>query len=111
MRILLVLCSLAMASCALPDKPEGRLCTHYEAKQIAICNDIKTSKALPDVPISQTDKWVMMDPKTFKNLLDYIDLLRRRAESKSANISATTQDVKTFQSKTFELKKKTLERR
>lgn len=87
--------ALSVASCAqMPQKPTGSFCNHDFSDSISICNDLATGKALPDVPIAQTDKWIMFPPETWQNIQNYIDELIRIAENKLNSSDELSDDAR-----------------
>lgn len=95
MRQIVILLSLfSFSACeTLPEKPDGQICTHWQQRAVAICNDIKSGADLPDQPIVKTDKWVMMPPKTWGNILKYIDTLKRIAEDQNGYVAVAAKDL------------------
>lgn len=98
MRIVIFLMTLVSVSCAV-SPPKGQFCSHYQPLHIAICNDLETGNDLPDIPIDQTDHWIMLSPDTWKSIMDYIDALKRKAGARvegKKETTVTVQDIENF---------------
>jgi hypothetical protein len=94
-QIAILLSLFSLVACeSLPEKPDGQICTHWRQRAVAICNDIKSGADLPDQPVPSTDKWVMMPPKTWGNILKYIDVLKRIAEKQDGFIAVSAEDLR-----------------
>lgn len=112
----------------LPDPPKGQFCSHFQPSAKAVCSDISTNQALPSVPISQTDKWIMIPPQTWEKIQNYIDELILIIEQKSAfgaevdlmtlqgegksshRVYLTASEIRALQSRIKDLRRKTLRR-
>lgn len=81
--IKLLTVSAILSACAgLPTPPTGKLYLHFGDS--ALCSDIQTGDACPKVPMSQTEKYVMLEPQTWANIQNYIDALLRALQQKGS---------------------------
>lgn len=60
------------------DPPVGKFCTHNAQLKIVFCSDLQGVKYYEPIPFGDTDKWIMFDPESFKNYIDYVDALKER---------------------------------
>lgn len=104
MRIVILLMTLVISACSSVEKPKGELCSHWREQDKALCNDLKNGDNMPDVPMKDTDRWIMFSPDTWKNIMDYIDALKRKVGQQrimsSDGMYITEEQINKFQ---FEL--------
>lgn len=74
------------SSCAgLPQKPSIDICAHDQPRHEALCSNNQTGKEF-DIPIEQTDKFIMFNPDHWGLILLYIRQLETHVRSdKSKN--------------------------
>ena len=78
--IYVVLLVILSSSCAsnLPQKPEVDLCAHWLEDSTAQCVNNQTDEYF-EIPMYQTDKWIMMSPEHWGLVLLYIKELEEAA--------------------------------
>ena len=78
---LLIISLILLSSCAsLPPMPKGDLCTHYYQEGILLCSRIADGKDTMNIPIDETDKYIMISPKTWENIMNYIGKIKELAQ-------------------------------
>lgn len=74
-------------------KIEGELCTHAARSGLALCSTIQTGQTAPSVPIGQTDKWIMVSPRTWESIQNALDWLRRHQQAGGYSIMAVPDEM------------------
>jgi hypothetical protein len=86
----LIALTIILSSCKSVRKippPEGEICINDIPSMTAFCEDIKTKKQLPDVPIEKTDSWISMPVSTYNSILDYIDKVLGKVNGDNVTIN------------------------
>lgn len=79
--LLTLLLIISLESCGgMPERPQGWICINDFPRSQAICDDLNDPIKSKVVPLTQTDKWIMIDPDTWQNLNVYIEELKHKAE-------------------------------
>ena len=75
---IVLLLGILISSCGkIPPKPSIDLCIHDQPRKIVYCNNNTTGNEY-DLPISQTDKYLMLSPDDYQSLLIYLQKLEDR---------------------------------
>jgi hypothetical protein len=98
---LIVLAVISGCATGLPKPPKGSFCTHYQERNIALCNDLSSGNPESDVPMHSTDKWIMFSPDTWNNVQDYIDqlklLIKNQGMNESSGVELRLKDIEKIQ--------------